>query len=141
MKYLTIPHAKSAYSLMSTFFFITVFIQLPSFRLLVIETYQKTLAICCYRKHRSMVLRINWIKNYKFFQPFEKHICLDILKVLLKNQSWNLCDYPYSKKGKFSKQLTFLNPWYVHLCMLIREQKMLTFQEKFRTYYQVGNSS
>ena len=40
-------------------------------------------------------------------------------------------DYSFSKYAKFSKNLTFLTPWYAHLHLRIREERNVSFSENF----------
>ena len=42
--------------------------------------------------------------------------------------------HPLSTYAKFSEQLTFLTPWYVHVRVRIRGLEMLVFRKILRTY-------
>ena len=46
--------------------------------------------------------------------------------------------YPLSTYVKFSEKLTFLTPWYAHICARIRGLEMLVFREILRTYLMDG---
>ena len=80
-------------------------------------------------------MHLHYLKPQQFYQaPYTKYDWSVKMKLMIhsQNASTFLRGHPLSTYAKFSEKLTFLTPWYAHVCVHIRGLEMLVFWKILR---------